>query len=87
MRCSKTLAIGTISAVVVGSGVAAGIIFGLKHKDIVEKLLQPFKGMVDESKRKIDTMSEDVAVKTAQLTKNPQINQDWVNNQWESIGY
>ena len=32
-------------------------------------------------------MTEDVAVRTAQMTKNPKINQDWVKNQWESIVY
>ncbi len=32
-------------------------------------------------------MSEDVALRTAQMTKNPKINQDWVANQWESVGY
>lgn len=32
-------------------------------------------------------MTEDVAVRTAKMTKNPKINQEWVSNQWESIGY
>ena len=32
-------------------------------------------------------MTEDVAVRTAQMTKNPKINQEWVQNQWEMLGY
>ena len=39
------------------------------------------------SKKKVDEMSEEVALRTARLTKNPQVNQDWVERQWESIGY
>ena len=32
-------------------------------------------------------MTEDVAMRTAQVTKNPKINQDWVNRQWENVGF
>ena len=32
-------------------------------------------------------MSEDVALRTAQMTKNPKINQEWVENQWDALGY
>lgn len=31
-------------------------------------------------------MSEDVAIRTAKLTKNPKVNQDFVEKQWEAIG-
>ena len=34
-----------------------------------------------------DVMTEDVAMHTAQVTKNPKINQGWVSNQWENVGY
>ena len=35
----------------------------------------------------MDVMTEDVAMRTAQVTKNPKINQDWVNHQWENVGF
>lgn len=50
------------------------------------KLLQGAKDVVDTSKKKMDVMTEDVALKTAQVTKNPKINQEWVENQWEKAG-
>ena len=43
--------------------------------------------MYKESKKKVDSVTEDVALKTAQMTKNPKVNQDWVSNQWDMIGY
>ena len=47
--------------------------------------------LVDEKQRaiekKMDVMTEDVAMRTAQVTKNPKINQGWVSNQWENVGY
>ena len=43
--------------------------------------------IVDTSKKKMDVMTEDVAMRTAQVTKNPKINQDWVNHQWENVGF
>ena len=39
------------------------------------------------SKKKMDVMTEDVAMRTAQVTKNPKINQEWVNHQWENVGF
>lgn len=35
----------------------------------------------------MSSMTEDVALRTAQMTKNPQINRDWVAHQWEQVGY
>ena len=43
--------------------------------------------MDKESKKKVDSVTEEVALKTAQMTQNPQVNQDWVSNQWEMIDY
>ena len=51
------------------------------------RLLRGAQDIVDTSKKKMDVMTEDVAMRTAQVTKNPKINQDWVNRQWESVGF
>ncbi len=39
------------------------------------------------STKKVVGMSEEVAVRTAQMTRNPKINQEWVARQWEQVGY
>lgn len=51
------------------------------------RLLRGAQDIVDASKKKMDVMTEDVAMRTAQVTKNPKINQDWVNHQWENVGF
>ena len=51
------------------------------------RLLRGAQDIVDTSKKKMDVMTEDVAMRTAQVTKNPKINQDWVNHQWENVGF
>lgn len=51
------------------------------------RLLRGAQDIVDTSKKKMDVMTEDVAMRTAQMTKNPKINQDWVNHQWENVGF
>lgn len=57
------------------------------NKELRGRLLRSAKDVYDTSKKKVDVMSEDVAMRTAQMTKNPRINQDWVSKQWESVGY
>lgn len=51
------------------------------------RLTRGAQDMYKESKKKVDSVTEDVALKTAQMTKNPKVNQDWVSNQWDMIGY
>ena len=69
-----------------GAIVVAGSLFGYKIATDSE-----FRGRLtrgaQESKKKVDSVTEDVALKTAQMTKNPKVNQDWVSNQWDMIGY
>ena len=70
--------------------VAAGAFAGYKvatDKELQGRLLRSAKDFVDTSKKKMDVMTEDVAMRTAQVTKNPKINQDWVSNQWDKVGY
>ena len=52
-----------------------------------QRLLRSAQDIVDTSKKKMDVMTEDVALRTDQVTKNPKINQGWVSNQWENVGY
>lgn len=70
--------------------VAAGAFAGYKiatDEELRGRLLHGAQDIVDTSKKKMDVMTEDVAIRTAQVTKNPKINQDWVNYQWENVGY
>ena len=68
-----------LAAVALAATVAAGAFAGYK--------IARDEDIVDTSKKKMDVMTEDVAMRTAQVTKNPKINQDWVNHQWENVGF
>lgn len=82
---SKVLAV-----IALATTVAAGAFAGYKittDDELRCRLLRGAQDIVDTSKKKMDVMTEDVAMRTAQVTKNPKINQDWVNHQWENVGY
>lgn len=79
-----------LTAVALVATVAAGVFAGYKivtDDELRGRLLRSAQDIVDTSKKKMDVMTEDVAMRTAQVTKNPKINQDWVNHQWENVGY
>ena len=79
-----------LTAVALAATVTAGAFAGYKivtDDELRGRLLRSAQDIVDTSKKKMDVMTEDVAMRTAQVTKNPKINQDWVNHQWENIGY
>lgn len=79
-----------LTAVALVVTVAAGAFAGYKivtDDELRGRLLRSAQDIVDTSKKKMDVMTEDVAMRTAQVTKNPKINQDWVNHQWENVGY
>lgn len=70
--------------------VASGALFGYKvatDENFRGRLTRGAQDVYDASRKKVNVVTEDVALKTAQMTKNPKVNQDWVSNQWESIGY
>ena len=70
--------------------IAAGAFVGYKLATDVElrgRLTRGARDVYQTSKKRVGDMTEDVAVRTAKMTKNPKINQEWVSNQWESIGY
>lgn len=70
--------------------IAAGAFVGYKLATDAElrgRLTRGARDVYQTSKKHVGDMTEDVAVRTAKMTKNPKINQEWVSNQWESIGY
>lgn len=76
--------------VALATTVVAGAFAGYKlatDDELRGRLLRGAQDIVDTSKKKMDVVTEDVAMRTAQVTKNPKINQDWVNHQWENVGY
>lgn len=79
-----------LAAIALATTVAAGAFAGYTlatDDELRGRLLRGAQDIVDTSKKKMDVMTEDVAMRTAQVTKNPKINQDWVNHQWEKVGY
>ena len=79
-----------LTVIALATTVAAGDFAGYKiatDDELRGRLLRGAQDIVDTSKKKMDVMTEDVAMRTAQVTKNPKINQDWVNHQWENVGY
>lgn len=79
-----------LTAVALAATVAVGAFAGYKivtDDELRGRLLRGAQDIVDTSKKKMDVMTEDVAIRTAQMTKNPKINQDWVNHQWENVGF
>ena len=79
------------AAAAVGLGaIAIGCAVGYKlatDEDLRSYIVRNMQDAFNISKRKVSGMTEDVAMRTARMTRNPKINQDWVENQWESIGY
>lgn len=77
-----------IGIIIAGVAVAAGSFLGYKvatNDELRGKIIRNARDVLKLTK-KIDTMSEDVAIRTAKLTKNPKVNQDFVEKQWEAIG-
>ena len=78
-----------LTALALAATVAVGAFAGYKvttNDELRGRLLRGARDIVDTSKKKMDVMTEDVAMRTAQVTKNPKINQEWVNHQWENVG-
>ena len=77
-----------IGIIIAGVAVAAGSFLGYKvatNDELRGKIVRNAQDVLKLTK-KIDTMSEDVAIRTAKLTKNPKVNQEYVEKQWEAIG-
>lgn len=79
-----------LTALALAATVAVDAFAGFKiatDDELRGRLLRGAQDIIDTSKKKMDVMTEDVAMRTAQVTKNPKINQDWVNHQWENVGF
>lgn len=79
-----------LTAITMAATVAVGAFVGYKvvtDEELRGRLLRGAQDIANTSKKKMDVMTEDVAMRTAQVTKNPKINQDWVNRQWENVGF
>lgn len=74
-----------LTSLAVGLGAVVGFIV-VTRPESIERMKNGVTDIFSTSKKKVDEMSEEVALRTARLTKNPQVNQDWVERQWESIG-
>lgn len=83
MRRASEIALTSLA---VGLGAVVGFIV-VTRPESIERMKNGVTDIFSTSKKKVDEMSEEVALRTARLTKNPQVNQDWVERQWESIGY
>lgn len=75
-----------LTSLAVGLGAVVGFIV-VTRPESIERMKNGVTDIFSTSKKKVDEMSEEVALRTARLTENPQVNQDWVERQWESIGY
>lgn len=76
--------------VTVLSAVALGTAVGYKlatDDDLRTQMKRNVRDIFHASKQRVDEMTEEVALKTAKMTKNPKINQDWVDKQWENLNY
>lgn len=79
-----------LTAITMAATVAVGAFVGYKvvtDEELRGRILRGAQDIANTSKKKMDVMTEDVAMRTAQVTKNPKINQDWVNRQWENVGF
>lgn len=76
-----------VAATVLALGIGAVVGFSVVSKpESLNRVKRSMSEIMSTSRKKVDGMSEEVALRTARLTKNPQVNQDWVEKQWESIG-
>lgn len=76
--------IGIASAMMVGAFIGYAVV---SHSEVIGGVTDKLRAAYRSSRDRMDDVSEEVALKTAQLTRNPKVSQDWVSRQWESIGY
>ena len=77
-------AIGIAAAMMVGVAIGYAVV---THSEVIGGMTEKLRAALRSSRDRMDDVSEEVALKTAQLTRNPKVNQDWVSRQWESVGY
>lgn len=82
---SKVASIALFTGVAIGSACIAYRV--ITDDDLKASLRSRFHSVVDSTINKTALMSEEAAARTAEVTKNPEINKTWVANQWEKVGY
>lgn len=85
MERSKMVLLGALLGTAVGVGVAVGYAL-VTNEDLRRRITGGVRGLYETSRAKVSEMSEEAALRTARITKNPRVNQDWVAQQWENIG-
>lgn len=71
------------ASAVASAGIA--ILIVMNKEKLQEKFLEFKNDFTAVSRNRMDEMTEEVAMKTAKLTHNPKINQEWVEHQWDMI--
>ena len=69
---------------VVGLGMGLYLINKTELGSVIKGKLEQLNPI---SRDAMQAMSEEVAMRAAQATHNPKINQAWVERQWEEVGY
>lgn len=80
----QTKLIATTLAILLGT--AIGYVL-TAHPEVRDSISKRVGQTYRNTQSKANKVSEEVALKTAKLTGNPKINQDWVERQWGDIGY
>lgn len=69
-------------------GLSALVIYKLmKDPAVKDQVLARIHRVKESSKERMSQVTEEVALRTAQVTNNPKINQDWVAQQWNAVGW
>lgn len=59
----------------------------ISNEELRDSIREKFLQTSRASRDRMDAMTEEVVLRKAKLTRNPSVNQDWVEQQWSSIGY
>lgn len=76
----KAMGIG----VVIGLG-AMVVVQVLSNEDFQEALKSTIKLVERKTKEGVESMNEDAMLQKARLTKDPGVNQKWVEDQWDAV--
>ncbi len=70
------------------AGTTSYVVYTIMTKhDVKERVISSLQRMKQTSKERMNQVTEEVALHTAQVTNNPKINQDWVAQQWNNVGW
>lgn len=70
------------------AGATSYVVYTIMTKhDVKERVISSLQRMKQTSKERMNQVTEEVALHTAQVTNNPKINQDWVVQQWNNVGW